>query len=263
MQGLLDRLHFKFMVNYHSFGQLLLYSFGWQAQTPSADNPIFLALSGTDANPAIPGFNPGVGADLYATNGETTDYAHARANTLAWTPELSEGVPGNGFVFPDDEELIQLEFLNTLPFALDVAEVGPNPAQPVSHLGNTVKPFYLELSSIEPELSGNPQGDFRFDVSYGDPQTVQVLAARWLGDVTLKYQVNGGAVQSAPTGEWNGGERFGGPGDVYYHIMRGQVTGTQPGDSVKSGSSGGQSDSSPTSQKVESNAQVLVLAARL
>ena len=34
MQGLLDRLHFKFMVNYHSYGQLLLYSFGWQAQTP-------------------------------------------------------------------------------------------------------------------------------------------------------------------------------------------------------------------------------------
>ncbi len=87
MQGLLDRLHFKFMVNYHSFGQLLLYSFGWQVQTPSADAPIFLALSGTDANPAISGFDPGVGADLYTTNGETTDYAHAKDNTLAWTPD--------------------------------------------------------------------------------------------------------------------------------------------------------------------------------
>ena len=263
MQGLLDRLHFKFMVNYHSFGQLLLYSFGWQAQTPSADNPIFLALSGTDANPAIPGFDPGVGADLYGTNGETTDYAHARDNTLAWTPELSEGIPGNGFVFPDDEGLIQQEFLNNLPFALDVAKSAPNPAQPVSHLGNTVKPFYLELSSIEPELSGNPQGDFRFAVSYGDPQIVQVLAARSLGQVTLKYQVNGGAVQSAPTSEWNGGERFGGPGDVYYHIMRGQVTGTQPGDSVKVWFEGGGkvSDSFTYAAKVESHAQVLVLAA--
>ncbi len=263
MQGLLDRLHFKFMVNYHSFGQLLLYSFGWQVQTPSADGPIFLALSGTDANPAIPGFDPGVGADLYATNGETTDYAHARANTLAWTPELGEGTPGNGFVFPDDEGLIQQEFLNNLPFALDVAKSAPDPAQPVSHLGNTVKPFYLEMSSIEPELSGNPQGDFRFAVSYGDPQTAQVLAARSLGQVTLKYQVNNGAVQSAATSEWNGGERFGSPGDVYYHIMRGQVTGTQPGNSVKVWFEGGGqvSDSFTYTAKVESSNRVLVVSA--
>lgn len=263
MQGLLDRLHFKFMVNYHSYGQLLLYSFGWQVQTPSADDPIFLALSGTDANPAISGFDPGVGADLYATNGDITDYAHARANTLAWTPELGEGIPGNGFIFPDDEGLIQQEFLNTVPFALDVAKSALNPEQPVSHLGNTIEPFYLEMSSIEPELSGNPQGDFRFTVSYGDPQVVQVLAARSLGEVTLKYQVNNGAAQSAATSEWNGGERFGDPGDVYYHIMRGQVTGTQPGDSVTVWFEGGGqvSDSFTYTAQVESNAQVLVLAA--
>jgi hypothetical protein len=100
MQGLLNRLQFKFMVNYHSYGQLLLYSFGWQVQTPSADDPIFLALSGTDANPAIPGFDPGVGADLYITNGEATDYAHANTNTLAWTPELGEGIPGTDSFSP-------------------------------------------------------------------------------------------------------------------------------------------------------------------
>ncbi|HEU5098186.1 MAG TPA: M14 family zinc carboxypeptidase [Roseiflexaceae bacterium] len=263
MQGLLNRLKFKFMVNYHSYGQLLLYSFGWQVQTPSADGPIFLALSGTDANPAISGFDPGVGADLYTTNGETTDYAHAKAGTLAWTPELGEGIAGNGFVFPDDEGLIQAEFERNLPFALDVATSAPNPAQPVSHLGNTVKPFYLDMSSTEPELSGNPQGDFRFAVSYGDPQIVQVLAARSLGAVTLKYQINGGPTQSKPTAEWNGGERFGGPGDIYYHIVRGQVTGTQPGNSVKVWFEGGGqvSESFTYLAKVESNARVLVLAA--
>ena len=160
----------------------------------------------------------------------------------------------DAFLPPDDEGLIQQEFLKNLPFALDVAKSAADPAHPISHLGNTVKPFYLELSSIEPELSGNPQGDFRFAVSYGDPQTVQVLAARSLGQVTLKYQVNGGAVQNAPTAEWNGGERFGGLGDVYYHIMRGQVTGTQPGDSVKVWFEGGGqvSDSFSYTAKVES-----------
>ncbi len=79
------------------------------------------------------------------------------------------------------------------------------------------------------------QEDFRFAVSYGDPQIVQVLVARSLGDVTLKYQVNNGAVQSVVLSELtpNETERFGGPGDVYYHVVRGQVTGTQPGNSVK------------------------------
>ncbi|HEX6699119.1 MAG TPA: M14 family zinc carboxypeptidase [Gaiellaceae bacterium] len=261
--GLLDRIKPKVLINYHSYGPLILYTFGWQLQTPTADDPIYLALSGTDAKPAIDGFDPGVGADLYTTNGETTDYAHAVDKTLAWTVELEEGAPGAGFVFPDDPALVQQEFLKNLPFALDVVDSAPNPANPVSHLGNTVKPFYLEMSSIEPELSGNPQGDFRFDVSYGDPQNVQVLAARSLGAVTLNYRINGGALHTAPTSEWNGGERFGGPGDVYYHVMRGQVTGTQPGDSVQLWFTGGgkTSDSFTYAAKVESSNRVLVVSA--
>jgi Zinc carboxypeptidase/Immune inhibitor A peptidase M6 len=261
--GLLDRIKPKFLINYHSFGPLILYTFGWQVQTPTADDPIYLALSGTDAKPAIDGFDPGVSADLYTTNGETTDYAHAVDKTLAWTVELDEGAPGAGFVFPDDPALVQQEFLKNLPFALDLADSASNPAQPVSHLGNTVKPFYLEMSSIEPELSGNPQGDFRFDVSYGDPQTVQVLAARSLGAVTLDYQINGGSVHTASTSEWAGGERFGGPGDVYYHVMRGQVTGTSPGDQVKVWFTGGgkTSDSFTYTAKVESSNRVLVVSA--
>lgn len=246
-QGLLQRLRPKFLVNYHSYGQLLLYSFGWQVQTPSADDPIFVALSGTDDEPAIEGFDPGVGADLYTTNGETTDYAHAKAGALAWTPELGEGVPGNGFVFPDDEGLVQHEFELNVPFALDVATSALDPANPVSHLGNTVRPFYLDT----------------FPVSYGDPQPVQVNAKRSLGAVTLKWQVNGGPTQSAPTSEWTGGERSGGPGDVYYHQLRGSVTGTSPGDSVRVWFEGGgeTSDAFTYQARVESSRRVLVLAA--
>ena len=36
-----------------------------------------------------------------------------------------------------------------------------------------------------------------------------MLAKRSLGDVTLNYQINGGAVQSKPTSEWDGGEDYG------------------------------------------------------
>ncbi len=122
MQGLIDRIKPKFQSNLHSFGQWLLYPQGWQTGTLDADNPIYVALGGTDANPAIPGFNPGQSADtLYVTNGETTDYADTRAGTVAYTPELSEGAPGAGFVFPDDEALVQAEFERMLPFHLGLA----------------------------------------------------------------------------------------------------------------------------------------------
>ncbi len=199
--NLLSRSKADFLINYHSYGPLLLSTFGWQLQEPSADDPIYIALQGTDAKPGIPGFDPGVGGDLYITNG--------------------------------------------------------------SHLGNTTKPFYLETASQDPEKWGNPMSDFRFSVSYGDPQEVRVLARRSLGDVTARYQINGGAVQSAPTSEWNGGERSGRPGDIYFRIMRGTVTGTSPGDVVKVWFEGGgqTSDSFTYTAKVESSKRVLVLAA--
>ena len=264
MVGLMDRIPFKFQVNYHSFGELLLYSFGWQVQTPSADDPIFAVLSGNDANPAIPGFDPGVGADLYTTNGETTDEAHAAQNILAWTPELGEGNPPGGFVFPDDEAQVQTEFERQLPFATDVAKSAPDPDDPKSHLGYTADPFYLDVETEDPWMRDNPVTDLSFPFSYGDPQPVRVLAKRSLGPVTARWQVNGtGPVHTSPTSEWTGGERFGGPGDVYYRVMEGTVTGTSVGDSVKVWfTGGGQTSPSFTYEAVEeSPADVLIFAA--
>ena len=79
MKGLLDRIGFAFQVNYHSNGQWLLYAEGWQIGTPTADDPIYYAMSGNLDNPAIEDFHPGLSSDvLYVTNGETTDYAHAQ-----------------------------------------------------------------------------------------------------------------------------------------------------------------------------------------
>ncbi|MBO3746263.1 zinc carboxypeptidase [Streptosporangiaceae bacterium NEAU-GS5] len=217
MDGLLRRIRFKAQVNYHSFGPLLLYPQGWQVATTTADDPVYLALTGTDENPAVPGFDPGVGAELYTTNGETTDHAHKQYGTLAWTPELEEGCPGCGFVFPDDEALVQAEFDKQLPFALDVAKSAPNFSEPVSHLGNVVPDFRVD----------------KFGVSYGRDQVVQVDAKRKLGPVFLRYQINGGPVRTATTSEWRGGERYGQGYDTYFHQLRGTVKGARPGDNVK------------------------------
>jgi hypothetical protein len=263
MKGLLDRVDFSFQVNYHSVGEWLLYAEGWQIATPTADDPIYYALSGNLDEPAIDGFHPGLSSDvLYVTNGETTDYAHGVRGTLAWTPELGDGCPDEdcGFVFPDDEAAVQEEFERNLPFALSVAQSAEDPDDPKSVLGIETKPFYLK--SDDPYKDGIPGANFAFDYSYGDPQPVQVLAKRSLGDVTLKYSINGGPEQSAPTSEWGGGQRYT-PASVYYHELRGEVTGTNPGDSVEVWfEGGGETSESFTYQAVsESGAPVLVVAA--
>ena len=261
MVGLLDRIGFAFQVNWHSAGQWLLYAEGWQTGTPTADDPIYYAMSGNLDAPAIADFHPGLSSDvLYVTNGETTDYAHAVTGALAWTPELSEGCEDCGFVFPDDDALVQAEFERNLPFARSAADSALDPANPKTVTGITTQPFYLD--SADPYKRSNPGTQLTFAKSYGDPQPVAVVAKRSLGPVTVNYRINGGPVQTAPTSEWAGGSRYN-PASVYYHQMRGVVTGTDPGDSVEVWfSGGGQQSASFTYQAVsETSNRVLVVAA--
>ncbi len=72
-----------------------------------------------------------------------------------------------------------------------------------------------------------------FSESYGDPQQVQATVQRKLGDVTMKFRVNGGRTLRVPTKEFTGGERYYKNDAVYYHRVRGFVSGTNPGDSVE------------------------------
>ncbi|MQA64132.1 MAG: zinc carboxypeptidase [Actinophytocola sp.] len=264
MQGLLDSVKPKFQSNWHSFGEWILYPQGWQIGTPDADNPLYVAMAGTDEKPAIEGFDPGISSDeLYVTNGETTDYADVNNGTIAFTPELGEGTPGSGFVFPDDETLIQAEFQKTLPFSLGLAKSATDPENPESPVDVSVDPFYLTQAEIDQENTPLSMFDFTFDESYGDPQEVRVLAKKSLGDVTLNYRVNGGDVQTKPTGEWTGGETYGVGNAEYYQVVSGEVTGTDPGDSVEVWFTGGgeQSESFTYDAVSESGDPVLVMAA--
>lgn len=218
MLALFGKADFKFQKNDHTAAQLLLYPHGWQQYTWSADDPIFTALAGNDKKPAINTFDPDLGAELYITNGETTDTAYSRNGILSYTPE---GTPAkdlsvSGFEYEDQEGAIEAEFNRHLPFTLDLAESAGDPEKPVSHLKNTVADFYPDA----------------FAESFGDPQPVQVLAKRSLGDLVVRYRINGGATQEASATDAPEGERYGDPG-VYFHRVRGTVTGTSPGDSVE------------------------------
>jgi Immune inhibitor A peptidase M6 len=211
-------VHFTSNKNDHTFGQLLLWPPGWQVDTHFADEPVFEALAGNDDNPAIPEFDPDVGADLYTTNGDTNDHLYQTDRVQSFTPEGTGGTgTGSGFIFQDVEADVQAEFERHVQFALDLARSADDPDNPVSHLGNEARDFQLDT----------------FGVSFGDPQTVQVNARRDIGRITMSYRVGDGRVRTVRTEEWDGGERYGDEGDYWYHRMRGVVRGTDPGDDVE------------------------------
>jgi hypothetical protein len=230
--ALFRRVDFEFMINYHSAAELLLYGIGWQVSTPSPDDTILEALAGTDTNPAVPGYDPDLSAELYIVNGETDGQSTVQSGTLSFTPEMttcetaSNLVPDDqwvaadclsGFNFPDDEALIQGEFEKNIPFALAVAKSAQKPNDPVSSVGLKA-----------PDLVADP-----FTVSHGTRQPVAVTADRAVKLLRLRYRINGGSAKSAPVSEWKGGERYGDTHDDYYGEFRGNVTGTHRGDSVE------------------------------
>jgi Zinc carboxypeptidase/Immune inhibitor A peptidase M6 len=215
-------VQFEFFVNYHSAAELLLYGIGWQVSTPSPDDVIYEAMAGTDANSAIPGYDPDISAELYTTNGDTDTHAQVQYGTLGFTPEMStceaasNSVPDDewlaedcvsGFIFPDDEELIQAEFEKNIPFALSVAQSAHDPDDPVS----TVEPD-------APDLVADT-----FDVSYGRDQQVAVIGKRSLQNIKVNYTINGGRVRTNPVQEWQGGERYGDTHDDYYAEYRSTI----------------------------------------
>lgn len=231
MDAFVGGVDFSYLVNYHSAAELILYGVGWQVDTPSPDDVAQIALAGDDANPGIPGYDPDQSAELYITNGATTGHVHNVHGALGFTPEMStcqtisnkypddEWVASDcqsGFNFPDDEALIEEEFQNNLPFALDIARSAADPSNPESHLGN-----------VAPEIVVD-----EFTQSHGTEQTVQINADRELGMVRMYYSINGGRPAKVNTTEWEGGERYGAENDLYYAWRRATVTGQQPGDQV-------------------------------
>ncbi|TMR33454.1 zinc carboxypeptidase [Nonomuraea zeae] len=234
IDNLAKRVKFRYMLNYHSAAMLLLYGVGWQQATPSPDDLIFEALLGDDANPAVPTYDPDIGAELYTTNGEFDGQMTNVRGAMSITPEMStceaaaESDPndeweladcagGLGFTFPDDEALIQAEFLKNVPLAVATAKTALTPDTPVSVVGRTVPDFAPDS----------------FSVSYGDPQPVAVTARRSLLAKVARFRINNGPAQIRPLAEWQGGERYGDENDLYFAEYRATVSGAKPGDKVE------------------------------
>jgi len=211
---------FKFTLTYHTHGDLILYPWGWQLQTTSLDDPIFVAQAGTDDNPGIwdslrsHGYDPGVGADLYTTNGDFTDWAYYELGIPTQCVELTEGYD---FRFPDDEGMLQTVFNDNLDFALSYAESARDPAHPVSPA--VFGPIEIYDVYHTPVTASN-----------GPNQIVPVLARREL-DLTLHYSINGGDEQETGFSE-NLGVVYNDRPGTYYSRYVAVISGQSAGDSV-------------------------------
>ncbi|MGC0414942.1 M14 family zinc carboxypeptidase [Embleya sp. AB8] len=235
MEGLAAHVKAKFIVNYHSAAQLILYGVGSQVATPSPDDQLMTALAGDFANPAVPGYVPELSAALYTTNGDTDGQMNNVYHTMSFTPEMSTCATAAGYLpddpwkpedcpgifnFPDDETLIQMEYSKNLPFALSVAKSAANPADPVSSLGRKA-----------PDLVAD-----KFEHSFAedhDDQPVAVIAKRELKDRKVNYRVNGGSTKTAGVKEWKGGKRYGDEGTTYFAEYRGDIKNVRTGDRVE------------------------------
>ncbi len=135
VRAFVDAHQFTIWLSYHSYGELLLYPWGYTyAFTP--EHEIFQALGDrlTADNGYLPG-NPAMGA-IYITNGDSDDWGYGdttnRPRVFAFTPEVNSSAEG-GFGPPDT--LIAPTFQKNLTMnllAIDYADrpervVGPKP----------------------------------------------------------------------------------------------------------------------------------------
>ena len=206
MKKLWDMVDFTFMKNDHTAAELLLWPHGFQQYTTTPGQRDLRGARrrrhrlrdrrqglepgrrgvGDHRQPVRPG--PVVRAVHHQRRRARRRVPHARASSASPPRARRRATPNvSGFEFEDDEAEIELEFQRHLLFSLDLAESAADPANPVSHMGNTAPNFYVD----------------RFSQSWGDPQPVQVtvkrVARRRHADATGSTTARS---KTVPTTEW-------------------------------------------------------------
>ena len=121
----LARPNIKIAVNYHSYSNLMLYPWGYEASyTP--DQALFAAIA--DSAVSFNGYAPGPGWGLYLTNGDSDDLLYGDLGILSFTPEVgsSPGVPPFDGFWPDPARIEPLT-LENYPVNLFVISIADEP----------------------------------------------------------------------------------------------------------------------------------------
>jgi len=110
IRDLVESHHFSISLSYHSYGQLLLFPWGY-VRRPTPDHQTFLAMA--QRMVAYNGYRPQMGSELYLVNGDSDDWFYGEQRTknkiFAFTPEV-----GRQF-HPDTTEIMSLILENLGP----------------------------------------------------------------------------------------------------------------------------------------------------
>ena len=228
----MKRVGFEFQINYHSAAELLLYPrlAGQRRTRPTTRSTgRWPAPTTTRRSRATrrrrPGLRPRRLAELYIDQ-RRDDRRRATQRTARSrsTPEMDVADPDrgggdSGLRLPGLRGRPRGRVREEPPVRARPRQVRRRPGQPGLAPGQRRRPTSSRRRSRSPTATRRPSRS-----------TPSASSAR----SRVHWQVNSGAEQhGARRREWNGGERYGGDSDVYYHHMRGQVTGTKPGDDVK------------------------------
>ncbi len=127
IRNFVDSRHFTTWFSYHSYGELLLYSWGYiYANTPDHAAMSALADSLVLENGYLAG-NPASGA-IYITNGDSDDWGYGeqveKNKIFAYTPEVNSAAQGG---FGPAEALITPTFNLLLPMNMKLLKFADNP----------------------------------------------------------------------------------------------------------------------------------------
>jgi len=201
--------------SYHSFGDLLLYPWGYLFDY-TVDHELFFTLGQrlTAENAYFPG-NPAEGA-IYVTNGGSDDWAYGEDITknsfLCFTPEVNSYDDG-GFGPLDTQ--IQPTFLENLPMNLRLIDLADEPRRVLGPIAPLLTDTSFSPPSLNVQWSGNDPQDPNPAVSY---ELEEFFELGHLGQISADavspwWAFNGGFSVSTQTPYEGSGSFFSGMAD--------------------------------------------------
>ncbi len=272
--GLFRQLRFEALINYHSAAELLLYPFGNEVDLRSDDDPVFEALSGTDGpDPAStdgrrlghPGLRPG--PRRRALHHQRRDHRPRVREATGRSPGRRSSTPRRRSAPP----ACPTSSSRTTRRRSSRSSRRTSRSRSTSRRRPTTWPSRATPARTSRASTRSRRRrrscSTRSASRTARRSSVEVNAKRSLGEVTLKYRLNGhGPTYTVPTRELRGGERYGEVRGQYYHRLRATIRGLDVGDSVEVWWQARKAKSDPFTFKVVYDAKgtrsgVLLLAA--
>ena len=179
LDGLMAPDRLRVLINYHSAAELLLYGIGWQVATPSPDDLIYEAMAGDDAEPGGPGLRPRhLRRALHHQRRDDRARPQRPYGTLAFTPEMATCETVERRPTRRRMGARRLHQRLQLPRRRGAGPGGVREEHPVRARRPPSRRTTPTTRSRSSGARRPTSWSTRFDVSYGDPQTVAVTAPR-------------------------------------------------------------------------------------